>query len=284
MHTMGIDTVLQTSRLTRFPIRYVRAGDAEDVVLLIHGLGCSSLEWSENIAFLARTRTVIAVDLIGFGASEKPADFDYLARSQAQQLLALLDELRIQRVHVAGNSFGGKVAIEMTDLAAHRIKSVTLVASAGAGREAPLPMRISTLPWAWKFLPAPTFSQFRQGWQGAFHDPEKLSEDRVRQKFEDAQPPEAQRSHRLTLAGQINFWGFKTADLESLERMTRAIRCKTLIVWGRQDRFLPVAHAQIFQERIPHAAVKIFEDCGHAPQIERSEEFNRLLEDFLSAA
>ena len=281
---MPDDNALHASRTTRHTIRYVTAGTGQETLLLIHGLGCSSLEWSENIDALARSMTVIAVDLIGFGASDKPADFDYLARSQAQQLLVLLDELGVDRVHVAGNSLGGKIAIEMADLAAHRVVSLTLVAAAGAGKDAPLPMRLSTLPWASKFMPFPSFEAFRQGWQAAFHDPAKLSEERVRQKFADAQPPEAQRSHRLTLAGMINLWGFKSADLESLERKTRAIRCKTLIVWGRQDRFLPVEHAQIFQERMPHAALHIFDDCGHAPQIERPEEFNRLLETFIQAA
>lgn len=278
---MPHDIALHASRSTRFTLRYVKVGEGSQAILLVHGLGCSSLEWSENTAFLARKMTVIAVDLLGFGASDKPAEFDYSARSQAQQLLALMDELRIDRFHVVGNSFGGKVAIEMTDIAPHRILSVTLVASAGAGKEAPLPMRLSTLPFASTFLPSPTFDQFRQGWQAAFHDPSKLSEDRVRQKYEDAQPAQAQRSHRLTVAAMMNVWGFRKSDLESLESKTRSIRCKALIVWGRQDVFLPVAHAQIFKERLPNAVLKIFEECGHAPQIERSDEFNRLLEDFI---
>ncbi|RZS46694.1 alpha/beta fold hydrolase [Sphaerotilus mobilis] len=268
----------------RSTLRYVKSGKGDQTLLLIHGLGCSSMEWSENIEPLSRRMTVIAVDLIGFGSSDKPTDFDYTARSQARRLLALMDTLGVDGFHVAGNSFGGKVAIEMTDLAAHRIRSLTLVDSAGAGREAPKPMRLSTLPLLWRFTRQPTYDEFRQGWQAAFHDPKKLTEARVQQKFFDAQPPKAQRSHRQTVVAMMNVCGFHRNDLEALERMTRAIRCPTLIVWGRQDLFLPVSHAEIFKARIPGATLEIFEECGHAPQIERADLFNPLLEKFIFAS
>jgi pimeloyl-ACP methyl ester carboxylesterase len=281
--TMTVAPTLDEFSTGRGTLRYVKAGSGDETLLLIHGLGCSSLEWSENIEPLARRMTVIAVDLVGFGSSDKPTAFDYTARSQAQQLLALMDALHIEGFHVAGNSFGGKVAIELTDLAAHRIKTLTLVDSAGAGREAPKPMRISTLPLLWRFMHKPTYEEFRQGWQAAFHDPGKLTEDRVRQKFADARPPQAQLSHRQTVLAMMNFRGFRKADLASLERKTRAIRCRTLIVWGRQDLFLPVSHAEVFKGRIEGATLEIFEECGHAPQIEQAETFNQLLERFIFA-
>jgi 4,5:9,10-diseco-3-hydroxy-5,9,17-trioxoandrosta-1(10),2-diene-4-oate hydrolase len=261
--------------------RYVKRGHGPETLLLLHGLGCSSLEWSENVGPLSRSMTVIAVDLIGFGASDKPAKFDYSSRGQARQLIALLDELGIERVHLVGNSFGGKVAIDIADMAGERVKSLTLVASAGAGKEAPLPMRISTLPFVGKLLPKPSYPEFRKGWQFVFVDAQKLSEERIRRKYHDAMQPDAQRSHLLTVRSMMNIWGFKRSDLQAMTNKVANIRCKTLIVWGCQDVLLPVAHAHVFKERIQGATLKLFEGCGHAPQIERSEEFNRLLEDFI---
>jgi pimeloyl-ACP methyl ester carboxylesterase len=275
------DIAEYSSQTTAVITRYLKRGNGPQAVLLLHGLGCSSMEWSENIEYLSQRLTVVAVDLIGFGASDKPAGFDYSARGQAIQLVALMDELGLNQFHVVGNSFGGKVAIEIADIKGICIKSLTLVASAGGGREAPLPLRISTLPLIGLLRPKPSFSEFKKGWQAAFFDVRKLSEDRVRKKYHDSLHSESQRSHRLTLRSMMNLWGFKKSDLQAMACKVENIRCKTLIVWGCQDVFLPVAHAQVFKDRIQGATVKLFEGCGHAPQIERAEEFNLMLGQFI---
>lgn len=275
------DIAVDSSRSTGVVTRYLKQGNGPEAVLLLHGLGCSSLEWSENVEHLSKSLTVVVVDLIGFGASDKPADFDYSARGQARQLMALLDELGIDQFHVVGNSFGGKVAIEMADIAGERVQSLTLVASAGGGKEAPLPMRISTLPFVAKLLPKPSFPDFKKGWQAAFFDAQRLSEERIHRKYHDSMQPHAQRSHLLTVRSMMNLWGFKKSDLHAMASKVANIRCKTLIVWGCQDVLLPVSHAHVFQQRIQGAVLKLFEGCGHAPQIERAEEFNQLLEGFI---
>jgi pimeloyl-ACP methyl ester carboxylesterase len=275
------DIAVYSSKTTAVMTRYLKRGDGPQAVLLLHGLGCSSLEWSENVEYLSQRLTVVAVDLIGFGASDKPAGFDYSARGQANQLVALMNELGIDQYHVVGNSFGGKVAIELANIKERCVKSLTLVASAGAGREAPLPLRISTLPWMGLLRPQPLFSDFKKGWQAAFFDTRTLSEDRMRKKYHDALHPDAQRSHRQTLRSMMNIWGFKKSDMQAMACKVANIRCKTLIVWGCQDALLPVAHAQVFKDRIQGATVKLFEGCGHAPQIERAEEFNLMLEQFI---
>jgi pimeloyl-ACP methyl ester carboxylesterase len=277
------DIAEQSFRSEGVVTRYLKRGHGPETLLLMHGLGCSSLEWSENVDSLSRSMTVIAVDLIGFGASDKPAGFDYSSRGQALRLIALMDELGIDRVHLVGNSFGGKVAIDIADIAGERVQSLTLVASAGAGKEAPLPMRISTLPFVDRLLPKPSYPDFRKGWQAAFFDAKKLSEERIRKKYHDAMQPDAQRSHLLTVRSMMNVWGFKKTDLQAMVHKVDNVRCKTLIVWGCQDLLLPVSHAHVFKERIQGATLKLFEGCGHAPQIERSEEFNRLLESFIQS-
>lgn len=111
------DIAVHSFESTGVVTRYLKRGNGREAVLFLHGLGCSSLEWSENVEALARNLTVVAVDLIGFGTSDKPADFDYSARGQARQLIGLMDELGIDQWHLVGNSFGGKVAIEIADIA-----------------------------------------------------------------------------------------------------------------------------------------------------------------------
>lgn len=261
--------------------RYVKRGFGSEVILLIHGMGCSSLEWSENIDYLSTHMTVIAVDLVGFGASDKPFSFDYSAAGQATQLLALMDELKILNFHIVGNSFGGKVAIEMANAAQQRVKSLTLVASAGAGSDAPLPMRLSTIPIVGSLLRRPNFEEFKKDWNAAFYNSSLLSNERVEKKYKDSLVAGAHHSHLQTVRSMINLWGFKRSDIDSMKRKIRAIRCRVLIVWGRQDVMLPVAHAQIFKSLIPGSQLHVFEQCGHAPQIEKSVEFNLLVNSFV---
>jgi pimeloyl-ACP methyl ester carboxylesterase len=275
------DMSLYASESLGLTTRYVRAGSASPVVLLIHGMGCSSLEWSENIPHLSAQMTVIAVDLIGFGQSDKPIDFDYSPRSQAKQLMALMDELGIEAFHVVGNSFGGRVAIEMAAQMKDRVQSLTLVASAGGGLEAPRSLRIASIPLLGELLYKPTYANFKKGWQAAFFDPSKLTEDRVLKKYQDCIQPGARRGHLQTLRSMLNIWGFKRKDFKALDEKVKRLQCRTLIVAGAQDVFIPVAHAYHFKNRIAHATLVVYDQCGHAPQIEKSEAFNPLLEDFI---
>ena len=275
------DIVTRSFSSTGIVTRYAQSGCSDDVLLLIHGMGCSSLEWSENIPFLSARMTVIAVDLVGFGQSDKPSDFEYSSQSQARQLIALMDELGVQTFHIAGNSFGGRVAIEIEALLKVRVKSMTLVASAGGGLEAPLPMRISTLPFIGEALPIPSFEEFKKGWQTAFYDHNKLTETRVERKFLDSMRSGARRAHLLSLRSMMSMFGFKKADYLALDKKIRQINCPVLIVWGVNDIFLPVSHAHNFKSRIKDSKLILLEHCGHAPQIEKSYEFNQLLEEFL---
>lgn len=270
-----------TSKRTGLTTRYLKKGTSTNALLLIHGLGCSSLEWSENIDYLSENISVIAVDLIGFGASDKPNRFVYSANAQALQLIELMQELGFHEFHLAGNSYGGKVAIEIVDLIKERAKSLTLVASAGGGKEAPFPLRLQTLPIIGELLPSPNFEQFKLGWQLAFHDKNYLTEERVKKKFEDLNKVNAKKSHLKTLRQMINIFGFKKSDYTNLSSKVGRITCPVLIVWGANDLFLPLEHAHNFNKKIKNSKLVIYEECGHAPQIERSKEFNDLLTKFI---
>ncbi len=256
--------------------RYAQKGVAGEVVLLIHGMGCSSLEWSENIDHLSRDMRVVAVDLIGYGESSKPKRFDYSARGQAARLLKLMDHLGFRRFHVVGNSFGGRVAIDIADTAPDRVLSIALVDSAGGGKEVPLPMRLNTLPIVRRLRKSPTFAEFKQGWQFAFHDPAKLTDARLLRKYEESMSADAIRVETSILRSMINVMGFKDSELRGVKAKLQKVKCPALIVWGRQDRLLPVEHAYVLESLLPNSVLKIFDDCGHAPQIERADLFNAL--------
>jgi len=92
----------------------------------------------------------------------------------------------------------------------------------------------------------------------------------------------AQRCKLSTLRTLCNTWGVKGNDIRSILDRLEEIRVPTLIIWGAQDRVVPVAHAHLAAKRVPNARLHIFDPCGHVPNIERADEFNALVIDFLS--
>jgi pimeloyl-ACP methyl ester carboxylesterase len=262
-------------------IRYWKRGDASTAVLLIHGMGCSCLEWSENIEFLAENATVIAVDMLGFGQSDKPKKFDYSPRNQAITLIKFLQQLQINQVHLVGNSFGGRVALEMALELGEQAKSLTLVASGGGATDVPLGMRLLSLPIIGELLNKPNQARHQIGWESVFINKSKISQERIDEKYSDALLPGAQASTLATLRSMIDIHGFKKKDIAQLHQRIKELEIRTLIVWGDADPLLPVHHAQKFQALLQNSTQHIFKACGHAPQIEYPELFNQTLKEFM---
>jgi len=263
-------------------IRYWKKGNASSTILLIHGMGCSCLEWSENIDSLADHATVIAVDMLGFGKSDKPDRYDYSPVNQALTLIKLLKHLHVTAVHLVGNSLGGRVAMEMASILEDKAKSLTLVASAGGASDAPLAMRLQTLPFIGKMLTKPDSVKHQMGWSSVFVDKSRLSQERIDEKFQDSLLPGAQASALATIRSMIDLRGFKRRDIEQLHQKIKALDTRVMIIWGDSDPLLPVHHAETFQGLLKKSIVHIFEQCGHAPQIEQSDKFNQLLIRFIS--
>jgi pimeloyl-ACP methyl ester carboxylesterase len=92
--------------------RYWEAGSAGSAVVLLHGIGCSVLEWRSNIAELARHHRVFALDLLGFGLTDKPTNESYSLGHLAQFVLDFMTSQGLERAHLAGNSLGGRLALE----------------------------------------------------------------------------------------------------------------------------------------------------------------------------
>jgi 4,5:9,10-diseco-3-hydroxy-5,9,17-trioxoandrosta-1(10),2-diene-4-oate hydrolase len=262
-------------------IRYWKKGNSSPTILLIHGMGCSCLEWSENIDALANHATVVAVDMLGFGKSDKPDGYDYSPVHQAVTLIKLLEHLQVEEVHLVGNSLGGRVAIEMASILGDKAKSLTLAASAGGATDAPHAMRLQTLPIVGKWLTKPDRIKHQVGWSSVFVNKSRLSQERIDEKFQDSLLPGAQASALSTVRSMIDLRGFKRQDIEQLHEKIKALNTRVMIIWGDSDPLLPVHHAAKFQSLLKNAVVHIFKQCGHAPQIEQADKFNQLLAQFI---
>jgi pimeloyl-ACP methyl ester carboxylesterase len=146
-------------------------GRAGSAVVLLAGIGCSVLEWRNNIAALATRHRVYAFDMLGHGLTDKPQKNCYAIADLARFTLAFLSAQGEASAHFIGNSLGGRIALECARLAPARVKSMVLAAPAGIGRETALTMRLASLPVLGNLLTRPSRMGMRMLWSPAFHDP-----------------------------------------------------------------------------------------------------------------
>ena len=250
-------------------------------LLFVHGLGGCWQNWLENIPFFAGDYRVIAVDLPGFGESEMPAR-PISITGYARTLEALCDALDLDTVCVVGNSMGGFIAAEMAIRCPARVQALCLVAAAGlsvararADRSRGVRHRIENLLFfsiAWFATRFPSLAlrpRVRRWMLGlVVAHPEELPGPLIAEQVRGIAKP-----------------GFDPA----LEALTRypirdrlgEIACPTLIVWGDEDRLVPVSDAAEFEWLIADSRKLTYPDTGHAPMMERPERFNADLRAFL---
>lgn len=266
-------------------IRYWQEGSSGTHVLLLHGIACSVLEWRHNLSALSAAHVVTAVDLPGHGLSGKPGQFAYDIPGLARFVLAFMDRLGLQRVHLAGNSLGGRLALECARLAPERLWSMTLLDPAGVARRPTLlEFRLASVPALGELLTRPNPMGTRMLWRKAFAAPDRFVTDGlVEDKCRLASQPGAHAAFLRTLRSFVGLGGFEPSQVHSLQEAMPGLNTPALVIWGRQDRFVPCAHAEVLRERLPDVQVQIWDGCGHAPMIECAPAFHRELLSFAAS-
>jgi pimeloyl-ACP methyl ester carboxylesterase len=257
-------------------VNYVEMGDGPPVVL-VHGLSGCWQNWLENIPDLARRHRVVALDLPGFGESELPKE-EISIPGYGRFVDAFLGEIGIERASVIGNSMGGFIAAEASISHPSRVEKLVLVSAAGlvrvGNRQLYMLERAARL-----FHPATAAFLARR--EHLVRRP-KL---RRRMLYGVVRYPERIEPE---LAYEVASGAGKPGFLDALDAIMHydfrdrlpELSASTLIVWGRNDRIVPVAGAYEYEQLIPNARRVIFEDTGHVPMLERPARFNRLVEEF----
>jgi pimeloyl-ACP methyl ester carboxylesterase len=252
-------------------------------VLLLHGLGCDHTTWSPVIERLSRRFTVVAPDLLGHGASDKPRA-DYTLGGYANGMRDLLAVLGIDRVTVVGHSFGGGVAMQFAYQFPQQTERLMLIAPGGIGREVHPILRALTLPGAGQVLAVaatpPVFAAARF-LGGCAHSarlpltadiPGALS---VLAGKHDARERDA---FLHVLRGVVDWRG---QVVTMTDRAYLALNMPTCVIWGARDTVLPVVQAETARRTIPGVRMEIVPGAGHFPHEEFPDRFATLLTDFI---
>jgi pimeloyl-ACP methyl ester carboxylesterase len=264
-----------------FRTRYWKAGSAGSAVVLLAGIGCSVLEWQRNIAALATSHRVYAFDMLGHGLTDKPQKDCYIIADLARFTLGFLAAQGEDSAHLVGSSLGGRIALECARLAPARVKSMVLAGPAGIGRETALTMRLASVPVLGELMPYPSRMGMRILWRPAFYDPLLVTNDFVEAKYALALAPGAHPAVLKTLRNFVSFTGFRIEHVAALQAVMRTMQQPTLIIWGRQDKLVPLDHARILEAKLPRSRTIVLEECGHLPQLEQPRQFNAAVSDFL---
>ncbi|MEV0810089.1 alpha/beta fold hydrolase [Micromonospora sp. NPDC050200] len=264
-------------------VRHRVDGDGPPVVLL-HGIGRSLRDFTEQHELLARGFRVHSVDLPGYGGS-LPMTEPYTLPALGRFVGHYLDAVGVdQPAHLVGNSLGGAVAMRFAATEPARVASLALVNSAGFGQEVSVALRLLTLRPFGRLLLRPNRAVARRAERALFHDPAFATKERIAYALEVARQPYAARVMLETVRSLGTFRGVRPQWREELLTEVARLDVPTLIVWGDRDLILPAGQLDAARARLPRARTHLFANCGHLPQIERAEEFHRLLVDFWAAA
>ena len=263
--------------------RFRAAGDKGIPVILIHGVGGSLEEWASNVNTLAQHHRVCAIDLIGFGRSDKPeSSFSPEYPNFARFVNDFMESQHIEQASLIGNSMGGAVSLSFALQFPEKIEKLVLVDSSGLGKGLGFALRLSTVPLIGELLTRPSLKGTEQSLKACVYNKTVVTDERVESFYQLSSLAGWQKNFLSTLRNFASFSGQRTRTVDPIVNNLSSITAPTLIIWGQQDGIIPVAHAYVAKEKIPNAELHIFDHCGHVPQIERPEEFNKLVLEFLA--
>jgi pimeloyl-ACP methyl ester carboxylesterase len=264
--------------------RYWVDGSQGPPVVLIHGIGASIEDWLPTVGALASSHRVYAVDLPGHGLADKPLDISYTIPDMAGFVRGFMAALDIEHAHVIGHSLGGAIATQLALGFPEVVDKLVLVSSAGLGRGIHPMFRLASVPVLGERLTRPSRQGVDRLGEVAVHDPSVLTPEMRDFRYRMSAQPNAQqcflnvlRANGVTVLGQSA--KVYKATIPRLASFTNPV----LVVWGREDQLVPVAHAQVAVSGFPNAQVCLLDDCGHLPMLEHPDAFNDAVLGFLKA-
>ena len=263
-------------------VAYQDAGSGDEVLLLIHGMAGSSETWRAVIPQLSTKYRVVAPDLLGHGQSAKPRS-DYSLGAFAVLLRDLLDELGISRATVVGQSLGGGVAMQFAYQHRDYCQRLVLISSGGLGPEVGWTLRLLSAPGAELLLPAiappPVVNvgnKLRSWFSGSGFQSPRGAE--MWSAYSSLADPQTRQAFLRTLRSVVDYRG---QSVSALNRLHLTSDLPTMVIWGDQDRIIPIEHAYAVHAARPDCRIEVLDGVGHFPHVERPGHVVALLDDFI---
>ncbi len=246
-------------------------------IFLLHGFASSTYTWEKIAPFLqSRGYHVWALDMKGFGWSDKPEGADYGPLRLMAEVNAWMDKIGLRQVVFVGNSLGGGIAWNMALEHPDKVKNLVLIDAAGFMHQAPLPVRLSGLPGAavaaklvfGRWMIEDTLHQ-------VYFNPALITEKQIDAYYD--------RMRTQNAIGALTSVAHSVAEVNLGQYAARIpnISVDTLIIWGRDDAWIPLEDAFKFKKALPKATLEVIPFCGHIPQEENPQETARIILEFL---
>jgi pimeloyl-ACP methyl ester carboxylesterase len=256
-------------------IHYLEKGTGSKHIVLLHGFAANTYTWRNQVDELVKKGFhVWALDFLGFGFSDKPQDVDYDADLYRSQVLDFMDAMHIPKAHLVGHSMGGIVALNLAGNEPRRFHSLTLIDSTGYEMELPFVFSL-TKKMGKTLLPLFSRTLIHQILKQLYYDHSLITQEQIDAYW----TPFKLAGSRETTLKILKM--FDNQIFRDQQPTYKNIKIPTLIIFGKEDRWIPISHLELFTKDIPHAKQAVIDNCGHAPQEECPEEFNRIFLKFL---
>ena len=257
-------------------IHYVEVGKGP-IIILLHNLGGDLSDWDKNRDVLAQKYRVIAFDQIGAGQSDKPL-INYRPATWVDFLEGVYKGLKINSASLVGHSMGSAVAASFALAHPEKVERLVLL-DLGYGYAIPEvsdPTSKGHVPGTLQLLNPSTLEQMQQSLALAFYDQKTY--------VNDAAIAKAFAGSMLGAYAQQRFIESFIRHKDVLDNKLGGIKQPTLIIWGREDRWTPVALGERFKRDIPGSKLLVIDRCGHFANVEQADQFNAAVMEFLSGA
>ena len=250
---------------------------AGSAVVCLHGGGPGASGWSnfkQNVPALSAKYRLLLVDMPQFGRSEKVVIQEGRLTYVARVLKDFLDRLGIAKAHFIGNSMGAQTALKFAIDYPDRIDRLVALGNGAVTQTVltPRPTEGVKLIQAFYKGAGPTREKLRKLIETLVYDSSFLTDDLLEQRFAAANDPET-----------VALWSKNPPPNEDIGALLGKVACRTLLIWGIEDRFSPIEGGLALLKRLKDARLHVFAQCGHWAQVEKAREFDRLVLDFLGS-
>ncbi len=252
-------------------VRYVDVGEGPPVVLL-HGFASSIENWVTVMPRLVKDHRVIAIDLRGFGWTDRPVA-DYSPEGQAKLLRAVLDERKVEKASIVAHSWGSSVALAYALAYPDQVDRLVLYDAWVYESQLPSMFHMARAKGFGEMLYALFYTErYDERLALGFYNPEIITEQLVEDVERAFERPGTRFAALETVRGMT---------FDSMESKYRTITAPTLLMWGREDLVSPVSIGERLLRQLPNSKLNVYPRCGHFPMLEAVGDSNRDLVRFL---